>query len=76
MAKWPDVVDLHDGPPDLRRLTFCLQKLGADQRGAVVLAYREGWSREERAQLYGRPISTIKTCLRRSLISLRQALEP
>lgn len=60
---------------ELRRLAACLDGLDPDRRAAVLLAYRSGWSREELSERFGRPVATIKTWLRRSLISLRQCLE-
>ena len=60
---------------ELRRLSACLGELDADRRSAVLLAYRSGWSREELAERYGRPVATVKTWLRRSLMSLRRCLE-
>lgn len=60
---------------ELRRLTACLGELDEERRSAVLLAYRSGWSREELADRYDRPVATIKTWLRRSLMSLRRCLE-
>lgn len=60
---------------ELRRLSACLQELDDERRAAVVLAYRDGWSREELATRYDRPVATMKTWLRRSLMSLRQCLD-
>lgn len=60
---------------ELRRLSACLGELDEDRRSAVLLAYRSGWSREELAGRYGRPVATIKTWLRRSLMSLRRCLD-
>lgn len=83
-----DAPDMGDGPApgpgpeaeaelndELRRLQVCLSELDDERRSAVVLAYRDGWSREELAQRYGRPVATVKTWLRRSLMTLRQCLE-
>lgn len=60
---------------ELRRLEACLAELDDERRQAVLLAYRSGWSREELAGRYDRPVATIKTWLRRSLMSLRRCLE-
>ncbi|RXF75370.1 sigma-70 family RNA polymerase sigma factor [Hansschlegelia zhihuaiae] len=60
---------------ELRRLAACLEELESDRREAVLLAYRSGWSREELAARFGRPVGTLKTWLRRSLMSLRRCLE-
>ena len=56
-------------------LAACLARLDEAQRACVVLAYCEGWSREELAQRYDRPVNTIKTWLHRSLGALKGCLE-
>jgi RNA polymerase sigma-70 factor (ECF subfamily) len=56
------------------RLAACLDKLEADRRGMVVLAYCYGWSREELAGRFQRPVATVKTLLRRSLIVLKECV--
>jgi RNA polymerase sigma-70 factor (ECF subfamily) len=56
------------------RLKGCLESLEPDRRGMVLLAYCHGWSREELAQRFDRPVATIKTILRRSLIALKECL--
>lgn len=56
------------------RLSACLDKLEADRRGMVVLAYCYGWSREELAGRFAKPVATVKTVLRRSLIVLKECL--
>ena len=55
-------------------LARCLGALEADRRGMVVLAYCHGWSREELAARFDRPVATIKTILRRSLMALKECL--
>lgn len=55
-------------------LARCLEGLEPDRRGMVLLAYCHGWSREELAKRYGRPVATVKTLLRRSLIMLKECL--
>lgn len=59
---------------DTPRLRSCLEQLDADRRGMIVLAYCEGWSREELARRFDRPVATVKTILRRSLIALKDCL--
>jgi len=61
-------------PMESGRLSSCLGKLEAERRGMVVLAYCYGWSREELAARFGRPVATVKTVLRRSLIVLKDCL--
>ncbi len=59
----------------LRRLIECLKGLPEERRDMVLLAYYKGWSREELAQKFGRPVNTVKTVLRRSLAMLRECLD-
>jgi RNA polymerase sigma-70 factor (ECF subfamily) len=56
------------------RLAACLDQLEADKRGMVMLAYCHGWSREELSDRFGRPVATVKTVLRRSLMALKDCL--
>ncbi|MBN9021098.1 MAG: sigma-70 family RNA polymerase sigma factor [Rhizobiales bacterium] len=64
------------GEPDATgpQLHACLDRLPLDRRGMVLLAYCHGWSREELAQRFDRPVATVKTLLRRSLIALKECL--
>jgi RNA polymerase sigma-70 factor (ECF subfamily) len=63
-----------DRAADSPRLLSCLEKLEADRRGMIVLAYCQGWSRDELARRFDRPVATVKTILRRSLIALKECL--
>jgi RNA polymerase sigma-70 factor (ECF subfamily) len=60
---------------ELARLSQCLEKLDAERREMVLLAYRDGFSREELGERLARPVGTIKTWLRRSLIELKACLD-
>jgi len=60
---------------DKASLRHCLGTIDAQARDCVLLAYYEGFSREELAQRYGRPVNTIKTWLHRSLAALRACLD-
>ncbi|GAB6845456.1 RNA polymerase sigma-70 factor (ECF subfamily) [Methylorubrum rhodinum] len=60
---------------DRDALLACLSRLDPTQRDCVVLAYCEGWSREELAARYGRPVNTVKTWLHRTLGALKSCLE-
>ncbi|MEM8748950.1 MAG: sigma-70 family RNA polymerase sigma factor [Pseudomonadota bacterium] len=66
-----DSVDL----ADLETLRFCLGEMKDDDRNYVLLAYYEGYSREELAERFESPVGTIKTRLRRGLLALRACLE-
>ena len=56
-------------------LRVCLSQLDEEARNCVVLAYCSGFSREELAEKYGRPVGTIKTLLHRSVRLLKACLE-
>lgn len=58
-----------------RRIDLCLDKLPAERAQAVRAAYVEGYSYQELADRFSLPINTLRTWLRRSLISLRECLE-
>lgn len=60
---------------ELRRLEACLEGLPAERKAMILLAYHSGWSREELAEKFSRPVNTIKTVLRRSLAVLRECLD-
>lgn len=55
-------------------LRRCLDRLAPLRREAVVLAYVQGLSHGELAGRLGLPLGTIKSWLRRSLLSLRDCL--
>jgi RNA polymerase sigma-70 factor, ECF subfamily len=59
---------------DLRKLFGCIGKLDMDRQRLVLLAYYHGWSREQLAAKLDKPVNTIKTWLRRSLIEIRECL--
>ena len=59
---------------DGKRLSECLNRLEPGRRQIVVLAYCNGFSRDELGQRFGQPANTIKTWLRRSLAQLKACL--
>jgi RNA polymerase sigma-70 factor (ECF subfamily) len=60
---------------DIAALRHCLGEIEESARRCVLLAYYEGYSREELAQRFDKPVSTIKTWLHRSLATLKTCLE-
>jgi RNA polymerase sigma-70 factor (ECF subfamily) len=60
---------------NLRRLAECLSKLDKNRRDIVLLAYRDGYSRQELSQRLARPVGTIKTWLHHSLVQLKACLD-
>jgi RNA polymerase sigma-70 factor, ECF subfamily len=80
----PEVLQLPSGDDPLadyvqdegrRRLLTCLDLLGPEKRYVLLQAYFYGMTREEIAQHIGRPVSAVKTWLRRSLAELKNYLE-
>jgi len=59
---------------DLKRLMTCIGALDEDRRQMVLLAYYNGLSRDQLAVKFDKPVNTIKTWLRRSLIEIRNCL--
>lgn len=59
---------------ELDRLRQCLDKLDVERREMVLLAYRDGFSRNELGRRFSRPVGTIKTWLRGSLAQLKTCL--
>jgi len=52
-----------------------LKEMPASQRGALEMAYFEGYSHSEIAAKTGEPLGTIKTRIRAGLMLLRKAVE-
>ena len=74
-AELADPLDLATASAARRALQECLEQLEPDPRRCVVLAYQGGLSHDELATLMGRPVGTVKSWVRRSLMRLRQCLE-
>jgi RNA polymerase sigma-70 factor (ECF subfamily) len=60
---------------DLRILMRCIGRLNPQHGKAILLAYYDGWSREDLARHFGTPDGTIKAWLRRGLMSLRTCMD-
>jgi len=77
-----DVADEAPGPEasaiagdQKTKIDHCLDQLSDDRASAVRAAYVDGYSYLELATRFKLPINTLRTWLRRSLISLRECLE-
>ena len=57
------------------RIAACLDELEQDKSQAVRGAYLQGLSYAELAEKFSVPLNTMRTWLRRSLISLRECME-
>jgi RNA polymerase sigma factor (sigma-70 family) len=75
LVETTDPADLATASAARRALQACLDLLEPEPRRCVVLAYQGGMTHEELAVLFGRPIGTVKSWVRRSLLRLRQCLE-
>ena len=73
-ADSPDPLAKRELNEELKRLLACIGNLDPERQRLVLLAYYNGWSREQLAAKLDRPINTIKTWLRRSLIEIRECL--
>lgn len=62
------------GLPETSALKRCLEALDAQRRTVVVLAYVHGLSHGELAGKLGVPLGTVKSWVRRSLISLQECM--
>ena len=60
---------------EYRRLRQCMDRLSENQRSSLSLAYFQGRTQEEIATQLAKPLGTVKSWMRRALLSLRQCLE-
>ena len=74
VADVPDPLAARERSEEVKRLLECLGRLEPEQRQLVLLAYYDGLSREQLAVRFKRPVNTIKTWLRRSLLAVRECL--
>lgn len=58
-----------------KRISEALAALTPSQRGALELAYYEGFSHSEIATKLGEPLGTVKTWIRQGLLTLRENLK-
>lgn len=73
-ADLPNPLAAREMNEDLKRLMNCVGALDGDRQQMVLLAYYKGLSREQLAAKFEKPVNTIKTWLRRSLIEIRECL--
>lgn len=60
---------------DARALSQCIEDLSAQQRQSVALAFYDGLTHAEVASHLGQPLGTVKSWVRRALLSLKGCLE-
>jgi RNA polymerase sigma-70 factor, ECF subfamily len=72
---WQNLPDLDTASDESRwrSLYFAVQALHPDQRAVIELAYYQGLSQSEIAEVLGWPLGTVKTRLRAAMENLRRA---
>lgn len=73
-ADTPDPLARREMNDELKRLLGCVGKLEPERQRLVLLAYYNGWSREQLAAKFDTPVNTVKTWLRRSMLEIRECL--
>ena len=73
-ADAPDPLARREMTEELKRLLECVGRLEPDRQKLVLLAYYNGWSREQLAVKFEAPVNTVKTWLRRSMMDIRECL--
>ena len=58
----------------MQQVTHCVGELSAEQQQCVALAYYQGLSHAEVAQHLAQPLGTVKSWVRRALITLKDCL--
>ena len=71
----PGPLDLLSRASDARALSTCMQSLSAQQRQSVALAFFDGLSHAEVASNMRQPLGTVKSWVRRALLSLKTCLD-
>jgi RNA polymerase sigma factor (sigma-70 family) len=71
----PGPLDLLGRASDARRLGQCMEHLSAPQRQSVALAFFDGLSHAEVAEQLREPLGTVKSWVRRALMTLKGCLE-
>jgi RNA polymerase sigma factor (sigma-70 family) len=71
----PGPDELLERASDARQLAQCMQGLSAQQRQSVALAFFDGLSHAEVAEQLREPLGTVKSWVRRALMTLKTCLE-
>jgi RNA polymerase sigma-70 factor (ECF subfamily) len=70
----PGPLEMLSRASDARALSHCMQGLTAQQRQSVALAFYDGLSHAEVAEKMRQPLGTVKSWVRRALMSLKTCL--
>ncbi len=71
----PGPLDLLSRAGEARSLAACMEELSALQRQSIALAFFQGMSHAEVAQQLRQPLGTVKSWVRRALMTLKGCLE-
>jgi RNA polymerase sigma-70 factor (ECF subfamily) len=71
----PGPLDLLGRASEKRELTQCMERLTPPQRQSVALAFFDGLSHAEVAEHLREPLGTVKSWVRRALITLKGCLD-
>jgi RNA polymerase sigma-70 factor (ECF subfamily) len=71
----PGPLELLGRASDARELSTCLERLSPPQRQSVALAFFDGLSHAEVAEHLKEPLGTVKSWVRRALMTLKGCLE-
>jgi len=71
----PGPLDLLSRASEARALGECMDKLGALQRQSLALTFYQGLSHAEVAQQLRQPLGTVKSWVRRALLTLKSCLQ-
>lgn len=74
-AETPGPLDLLGQASEKRELNACMEHLTPPQRQSVALAFFDGLSHAEVAERLREPLGTVKSWVRRALITLKGCLE-
>ena len=59
---------------ELKHVLDCVGQLDQQRQKLILLAYYNGWSREQLAEKFNTPLNNVKTWLRRGMIEIRECL--
>lgn len=62
-------------PGDAQHVARCLEQLGPEQRNSIRLAFLGGRSHPEIARALDRPVGSVKSWIRRGLVTLKECIE-
>lgn len=71
----PGPLEMLSRASDAHALSKCMKDLNAPQRQSLALAFYDGLSHAEVAEKMGEPLGTVKSWVRRGLLSLKACLE-